>query len=413
MWASLLESIDNQFDELAADERDLETSEELDACEEEEDTRKQTFLGEMKGLLFFGNDDDAEFTPDMEAARRISLPETFTEPLVVDVPETPEKSNEQHYMELNDLNQFVGTFDIDEKTDEISRLLANDGDEDLSPLQEQFRLLSPEHVSYKDFWTRYFFRCDPERIEREWQRHDEMEENVRRLNNKKREEALKEVSDAALNLLSNAAFNAAGVIAGAGELVEEAATQLNIHHSKDRPLFVMEAGDDDDDEYYEDDSDESEEAEVSFSQSGAASPLKLENLDAVHIRQNLIKAEDARNTLIEAVEDRESEITRLTAELQRKRSTNCDEAHRMKIEIASLRSDLEKGRITILKEEREHCIAQINKIKTRIELSKQSSMRKEIDQKKELLTEVKTDIAANERSLGRLETEKRAMLSDR
>ena len=413
MWASLLESIDNQFDELAADERDLETSEELDACEEEEDTRKQTFLGEMKGLLFFGNDDDAEFTPDMEAARRISLPETFTEPLVVDVPETPEKSNEQHYMELNDLNQFVGTFDIDEKTDEISRLLANDGDEDLSPLQEQFRLLSPEHVSYKDFWTRYFFRCDPERIEREWQRHDEMEENVRRLNNKKREEALKEVSDAALNLLSNAAFNAAGVIAGAGELVEEAATQLNIHHSKDRPLFVMEAGDDDDDEYYEDDSDESEEAEVSFSQSGAASPLKLENLDAVHIRQNLIKAEDARNTLIEAVEDRESEITRLTAELQRKRSTNCDEAQRMKIEIASLRSDLEKGRITILKEEREHCIAQINKIKTRIELSKQSSMRKEIDQKKELLTEVKTDIAANERSLGRLETEKRAMLSDR
>lgn len=410
MWASLLESIDNQFDELAADERDLETSEELDACEEEEDTRKQTFLGEMKGLLF-GNGDDAEFTPDMEAARRISLPETFTEPLVVGVPD--ETSNEQQYMELNAINQFVGTFDIDEKTDEISRLLANDGDEDLNPLQEQFRLLSPEHVSYKDFWTRYFFRCDPERIEREWQRHDEMEENVRRLNNKKREEALKEVSDAALNLLSNAAFNAAGVIAGAGELVEEAATQLNIHHSKDRPLFVMEAGDDDDDEYYEDDSDESEEAEVSFSQSGAASPLKLENLDAVHIRQNLIKAEDARNTLIEAVEDRESEITRLTAELQRKRSTNCDEAQRMKIEIASLRSDLEKGRITILKEEREHCIAQINKIKTRIELSKQSSMRKEIDQKKELLTEVKTDIAANERSLGRLETEKRAMLSDR
>ena len=410
MWASLLESIDNQFDELAADERDLETSEELDACEEEEDTRKQTFLGEMKGLLF-GNGDDAEFTPDMEAARRISLPETFTEPLVVGVPD--ETSNEQQYMELNAINQFVGTFDIDEKTDEISRLLANDGDEDLNPLQEQFRLLSPEHVSYKDFWTRYFFRCDPERIEREWQRHDEMEENVRRLNNKKREEALKEVSDAALNLLSNAAFNAAGAIAGAGELVEEAATQLNIHHSKDRPLFVMEAGDDDDDEYYEDDSDESEEAEVSFSQSGAASPLKLENLDAVHIRQNLIKAEDARNTLIEAVEDRESEITRLTAELQRKRSTNCDEAQRMKIEIASLRSDLEKGRITILKEEREHCIAQINKIKTRIELSKQSSMRKEIDQKKELLTEVKTDIAANERSLGRLETEKRAMLSDR
>ena len=396
MWASLqsaIESIDNQFDELA-EERDLDASDAHDAYEEEEDTRKQTFFGEMKGLLFGGNE-DAEFTPDMEAARRISIPETFTEPLVVDVPET---SNEQACMELNDLNQFVDSFDINEKTDEISRLLARADGDDPTPLQEQFRMLSPEFVSYKDFWTRFFFRCDPERIEREWQRHDELEEKERQLSSQKREEALKEVSDAALNLLSNAA----GVISNAGELVEEAATQLTMHHSKDRPLFVMQAVDDD--EYYEDEDDSddpSEEAEVSFCHT--ASPLKLESLDAVHIRENLIKAEDERNKLIEAVEDRESEITRLKAELQRKRSIDCTESQRLKLQTESLRNDLEISRR----------IAQINKIKTRIELSKQSSIQTSIDQKKELLAKVKTDIDANKLSLSRLETEKREMSPDR
>lgn len=404
MWASLqsaMEAIDGQFDDLAADERYSEAS---DAYEEEDIMGRQTFLGEMKGLLF-GNEDDAEFTPEMEAARRISIPETFTEPLVVEVPETERHNME--LMELNDLNQFVDSFDINEKTDEISRLLASEDDDDPTPtpLQEQFRLLSPEHVSYNDFWTRYFFRCDPERIEREWQRHDELEEKVRQLSSQKREDALKEVSDAALNLLSNAA----GVISGAGGLVEEAATQLSIHHSKDRPLFVMETVDDD--EYYEDDGEGAEEAEVSFCHT--ASPLKLENLDTVHLRENLIKAEDARNSLIEAVEDRESEIVRLTAELQRKRSANCDESSQLKREIVSLRSDLEKSRRTILKEKKQHCIAQINKIKTRMELSKQSSIQMGIDQKKELLAKVKTDIVAYKRSLSRLETEKREMLSDR
>ncbi|CAM9444203.1 unnamed protein product, partial [Sphacelaria rigidula] len=50
---------------------------------------------------------------------------------------------------------FMKTFDVGSKTDEISTLLKED-----AVVAAIHTRLVPEHVSYDDFWSRYFFRTE-------------------------------------------------------------------------------------------------------------------------------------------------------------------------------------------------------------------------------------------------------------
>lgn len=80
----------------------------------------------------------------------------------------------------NDLNEdeveedpsviiFLESFDMDSKSKEIGELLADNPD----TIGKHFDCLVPDYVTYEQFWQRYFFRCDPERIKEEWQEEDE------------------------------------------------------------------------------------------------------------------------------------------------------------------------------------------------------------------------------------------------
>lgn len=53
----------------------------------------------------------------------------------------------------------------DETTAEISRILQTYPD----TVNQYFIDLVPTEVSYEDFWSRYFYRCNEERIEAQWE----------------------------------------------------------------------------------------------------------------------------------------------------------------------------------------------------------------------------------------------------
>ena len=64
---------------------------------------------------------------------------------------------------------FLQTFDIQSKTDEISAILSDQA----TSVGNHFENLVPVVVTYEQFWQRYYYRCDPERIQQEWDEEDE------------------------------------------------------------------------------------------------------------------------------------------------------------------------------------------------------------------------------------------------
>ena len=189
--------------------------------------------------LWFGRGDESEddderaATPEAEAARRRALEETFAAPLrrrpdgadaegdgdprrAVDSGDTEhsdhgrdeatvdavgdanlnnddqgiliveedeeeedegEESVDEEALELAEIRQFLDAFDVEEHTEEISKLLSGAKDNDHNegtpaaaavvtptPLQHHFHTLVPATVSYPEFWARYYYRCDPRRI---------------------------------------------------------------------------------------------------------------------------------------------------------------------------------------------------------------------------------------------------------
>jgi BSD domain len=132
-----------------------------------------------------------------EAERRMNVPDMFTVPLLpmettiappshdpssvspddMAVEESSDLINESRdseYDEMEDdeikqVQEYQATFNIDEQTDAISNALEQYPDS----LRTQFEILVPEHVTYHEFWERYFYRCDAARIEQEWMIEEE------------------------------------------------------------------------------------------------------------------------------------------------------------------------------------------------------------------------------------------------
>ena len=66
---------------------------------------------------------------------------------------------------------FLDSFTMESKSKEIGKILAKTPDS----VGQHFDVLVPNAVTYEQFWQRYYFRCDPERIQRKW---DEEEKNA-------------------------------------------------------------------------------------------------------------------------------------------------------------------------------------------------------------------------------------------
>lgn len=150
---------------------------------------------------------------------------------------------------------------------------------------------------------------------------------------------------------------AADVLTGA---IEEAhasmTTSLIMSAGVARPPFVLTAADEDEDEYFENSGDEmmmmkfvatsegvdgdseenidDEDEEVHFLEAPTNTdprrlntPLKLESLDVVKMRQRLMRAEEQRNLLMQMVDGRNEEICKLRFHLdQRKQQRSCRQA---------------------------------------------------------------------------------------
>lgn len=110
-----------------------------------------------------------------EAIFRMGLIEVYTTPLEVNHGKDPGDTFDDETEELKldesedlELQSFLNSFSVREKTDEITELLT----EYDTTLKLRFEELVPLYVTYEDFWKRFYFRCSPARIERAWAEED-------------------------------------------------------------------------------------------------------------------------------------------------------------------------------------------------------------------------------------------------
>jgi hypothetical protein len=111
---------------------------------------------------------------ELEAQFRMAMEEIYQTPLLksqLAVEGTSQCKGEAFDLELEakETQVFLESFDISEKTEEIVALL----DKHPDTLKARFDELVPLQVSYEDFWERYFFRCDVNRIVRVWTAEEE------------------------------------------------------------------------------------------------------------------------------------------------------------------------------------------------------------------------------------------------
>jgi hypothetical protein len=94
-----------------------------------------------------------------EALRRIKLKDTYTVLLLLDDSHYDEEDEKQGIRRF-----YLKSFQLDDrKNNEISSLL-----ESQAILKQYLDQLVPEHVTYEEFWSRYFYRCDEARVQFEW-----------------------------------------------------------------------------------------------------------------------------------------------------------------------------------------------------------------------------------------------------
>ena len=349
---------------------------------------------------------DYEESPEEEAVRLAGLEETYTEPLLTnpvdcsDLKEVSyetqdtsyesyetEEDDDEETFERHQVEQFLNTFDIQSYSIDISQLLhplvpnlsPADGEaqcqtetipeSNLTTLQIQYQALVPQHISHEEFFTRYYFRCNPSLIAERNEYSRMLREQQQQLDMRALNEAAAQITKSAANLFRNVS----GAVGAVGDSIGEATRELRLHQSSGRPPFVMTAMEDDDDEYIEGEGDaidaeeeaslgwesESEEEvtidcdeddsihdEVAFVEgiSTPHTPLNLESIDVVKLRRTLMHVESERNNMMQMVEERNEEIVRLKCVLEQKSQTDSskDETlHKLRNEAKCLRTAVE------------------------------------------------------------------------
>ena len=315
-------------------------------------------------------DNDCNESPEEEAERLSGIKETFMEPLLVhdrsglqevsyDTHETSYESYESDDEEAFQVERFLESFDIESHANEIVRLLHPllpvilDDDEtleseatgerqavpptaevqvtELNPLQLQYQqLVQQKLITHEQFWTRYYFRCNPNLISqrRELKQCLAEQQSTQQLD-------IRTINQAAFNIGKSLFQNVSGAVGAVSESLGEATREL-AYQTSGRPPFVIAAIDEDDDEYFEGEEEvvvSEEEASLTWEEEsvaddlihdevafveGANTPLVLESLDVVRLRRTLMQMESERNTMMQMVEERNEEIVRLRCMLEEK-----------------------------------------------------------------------------------------------
>jgi BSD domain len=293
-------------------------------------------------------------SPDDEVARRRGLLETYTEAL--------DESDEL-------VQQYLDSFRIDDKTQEIETLLETHPD----TLKVHFEALVPTELTYALFWQRYFFRCDVSIITDEW----EHEEENRKDNNNAISGGISSVTSllgGALSVVSKAVVPDETQVGDKVVPVSPFGNQTQASHlttgsgfnlfGSGRPPFVLNTAvdeDEDDDEEEEelgwDDEDEEEEEEKE-----TAEPAESNNvLDVSHeitfsggnnskiesLTEQLAQALNERDAMKETIELQKKELSSMKGGHTADDTSNNKEMERLKLslferdaELAALKASL-------------------------------------------------------------------------
>jgi len=261
-----------------------------------------------------------------EIARREEDIETYTTPL--------DESDE-------DVQAFLDTFQIDDKTQEIAELLK----EHPETIQVHFESLVPTEISYALFWQRYFYRCgDDERIERQWQEERDARRQARADAISGGIASVTNLFGGALSAVSHSLEKAdhsidddgvpmSPFIPSGGSTKNETAASgggMNLFGNAGRPPFVMNTAvdededgeeeeeeelgwdddDDDDEEEEEEEEEESDDAEMDTTEEITFSGGR--NNEAVDkLSEQLVQAISERDACKETIELQNKEITNL------------------------------------------------------------------------------------------------------
>lgn len=303
---------------------------------------------------------DCKESPEEEAEHLSGLKETFTEPLLSGFEEVSFNTNETSYKSYGSddeetfeqllVKQFLESFDIESHADEIVKLLhpfdcgetfdrEETGEEklpqaaELNPLQVHYQqLVQQSQISHEQFWTRYFFRCNPDLISqrREHKRYLAEEHRTQQLD-------IGTINQTAFRIGKSLFQNVSGAVGTVSESIGEATREF-AYQSSGRPPFVIAAIDDDDDEYFENEEEVVSEEEVSLTWEegsvaddsihdevafvgGTSTPLVLESLDVKRLRRTLMHVESERNNMMQMVEERNEEIAKLRCMLDKNSET--------------------------------------------------------------------------------------------
>mmetsp|Transcript_31963 Transcript_31963/g.73456 ORF Transcript_31963/g.73456 Transcript_31963/m.73456 type:complete len:542 (-) Transcript_31963:555-2180(-) len=287
-----------------------------------------------------------------EVVRLRGETDTYTEPLAEDDPE---------------VQTFLDSFDIEQKTEEIASLLK----EYPETLQVQFDELatavSEEEgtnvVSYQQFWQRYFYRCDAERIARQW----ELEDEERR---KARAEAISgslsmvgDLFGGAVKAMSSMAISQESSPppqSSPFQYDENAASTpgMSFFGASGRPPFVMNTAVDEDEDAnakgepeeeeelgWDDDDDEGEE-ERELEEGESEEQITFTNDEVIKLQEQLNLAISERDQLRETVDMQKTTIGTLRAKEEASESAKEMEKLKMEVfekdsELAALKASLE------------------------------------------------------------------------
>jgi hypothetical protein len=260
-----------------------------------------------------------------EALRRMTLAETFTTPLqVVENESDDDDAKEADELEKKELAEFLESFSIDAKTDEISQLLSDHP----GTLKVMFEEIVPATVSYEQFWQAYFYRCDADRIGRQWAEEDERARAARQARMSAGISSVKNFWGGAVQAVSASMKESDDQGDGGGTSTGQVMENKGIFGATGRPPFVMntavdEDGDDDEEEEeeelgWDDDDDDLEDLDDNEEDSGAmeSSSEQIEFSDQVteKLKEELRQALEERDQLHETVELQHNVIALLQSE---------------------------------------------------------------------------------------------------
>ncbi|CAB9515218.1 expressed unknown protein [Seminavis robusta] len=231
------------------------------------------------------------------------------------------------------LQEFLKDFDVNNHTTEIAQILEAHPD----TVQTQFETLCPTQVSYEEFWKRYLYRCNEDRMARQLQ-----EETAR-----EREAAIEAGVTSVANFVGGAVAAVTNTIAPPSTNNED--DGINFFGAKGRPPFVMntavdESGDDtdlqkDEDEEEELGWDDDDDDDDDFQdEDGVVTTGQIEFTDKVaeDLKEQLKQAIEERDQIQQTVHMQAEEIKSLQLKLQGGDAAdahNSSEVEKLKLEL--------------------------------------------------------------------------------